>query len=731
MNHSHIGPKPIIFAVLMALALAGAALALLFSPVQAKENSAPAKPTGLTATASYDSVTLTWDDPQDDSITGYVILRRNRDTDALGQFTELVNDTGSAATAYTDGSVAAGTPYTYRIKAINAHGTSERSRWFDIDTPSAPVPDKPTGLTATASHDQVVLTWDDPNDDSITGYVILRRDRDTDAEGQFTELVNDTGSAATGYTDDTVAAETPYTYRIKAINGHGVSERSRWFHIDTPAAPTTEPPAAPTGLTAEVSHDSVTLTWDDPNDDSVTGYVILRRNRDTDAQGQFTELVADTGSAATAYTDDTVAAGTPYTYRIKAINEHGTSERSRWAHVETTAAPTPEGAPEQSVSEGDTDLPNDNSTPGRVAVGGSATGAVGTDGDQDRFAVELEAGRTYQFDLTGSPGGGGTLPDTFFRAIYNSEGQYQPDSYNDDFDGGRDSRVTFTPTESGTYYARVSGDRDETGSYTLRVTDVALQEAPVVPESPDVPGDITTTGKVDVGGWVTGNIDPTDDNDWFRVELEAGTRYQIDMEGAPTGRGTLTDPLLFNIRDATGTGIPRTGDGNSGVGNNARMIFTLAADGTYFVWVRGGAGSTGAYTLSVIELGANGASEADADLPDDTTTTGEVEVGGSVTGNIGRTNDVDRFSVELEAGKTYRIDMEGEETNRGTLEDPRLSGIFDADGNEILGNQNDNGGQGNNSRLLFTPTATGAYYVAAGAMVYHVGTYTLSVEEAN
>ena len=83
--------------------------------------------------------------------------------------------------------------------------------------------------------------------------------------------------------------------------------------------------------------------------------------------------------------------------------------------------------------------------------------------------MELVAGRTYQFDLTGSPGGGGTLPDTFFRAIYNSAGQYQADSYNDDFGGGRDSRVTFTPTESGTYYARVSGDRDETGSYTLSV----------------------------------------------------------------------------------------------------------------------------------------------------------------------------------------------------------------------------------------------------------------------
>ena len=149
------------------------------------------------------------------------------------------------------------------------------------------------------------------------------------------------------------------------------------------------------------------------------------------------------------------------------------SERSRWVHVETTAAPTPEH-PEQSVSEGDTDLPNDNSTPGRVAVGGSATGAIGTPGDQDRFAVGLQAGRTYRFDLTGSPSGGGTLPDTFLRAIYNSEGQYQPDSYNDDFEGSRDSRVTFTPTEAGTYYARVSGDRDEVGSYTLSVTETHI-----------------------------------------------------------------------------------------------------------------------------------------------------------------------------------------------------------------------------------------------------------------
>ena len=197
----------------------------------------PAKPTGLDATATHDSVTLTWDDPGDDSITGYVILRRIPGVDPQGHFDVLLADTGTAAITYTDDTVSAGTRYTYRIKAINGAGTSERSRWFHIDVPAAPVPDKPTGLEATVTHGQVVLTWDDPGDDSITGYVILRRVRVNNTGGDFSVLVADTASAATTYTDDTVAASTTYTYRIKAINGAGTSERSRWVHIDIPEAP--------------------------------------------------------------------------------------------------------------------------------------------------------------------------------------------------------------------------------------------------------------------------------------------------------------------------------------------------------------------------------------------------------------------------------------------------------------------------------------------------------------
>ena len=232
-------PAPLTLLATLALAAVGAAalFAIYVYPAYAQEGSAPDKPKGLEAAASHGQVVLTWNDPEDDTITGYVILRRVRVNDTGGDFSELVANTGSAANTYTDNEVAASTTYTYRIKAINEHGTSERSRWVHIDTPAPPVPGKPTGLNATASHGQVVLTWDDPNDDSITGYAILRRLPGVDPEGQFDELVADTGTAATTYTDSSVEAETRYTYRIKAINQYGASERSRWSHIDTPAAP--------------------------------------------------------------------------------------------------------------------------------------------------------------------------------------------------------------------------------------------------------------------------------------------------------------------------------------------------------------------------------------------------------------------------------------------------------------------------------------------------------------
>ena len=53
-------------------------------------------------------------------------------------------------------------------------------------------------------------------------------------------------------------------------------------------------------------------------------------------------------------------------------------------------------------------------------------------------------------------------------------------------------------------------------------------------------------------------------------------------------------------------------------------------------------------------------------MPDDyastTQTTGTVPVGGSATGEIETSRDRDWFAVTLEAGTTYRIDLNGSRT---------------------------------------------------------------------
>ena len=215
-----------------------------------------------------------------------------------------------------------------------------------------------------------------------------------------------------------------------------------------------------------------------------------------------------------------------------------------------------------------------------------------------------------------------------------------------------------------------------------------------------------STGTVDVGA-ATGSVGTGTDQDWFAVELETAKRYQIDLEGVDTRRGSLPDPVL-ELFDATGTSLSASDD-DGGVGKNARLIYTPSAAGAYHVQAskRSGSGG-GTYTLSVIHLGANGVSEADTDFSDDTSTSGRVEVGGPVTGTVTAANVIDWFAVDLEAGRRYRIDLEGADTNRGTLPDPVLWQIL-APGDNLIYDDDDevgDSGQGANSRMFSLRTWT-------------------------
>ena len=61
-----------------------------------------------------------------------------------------------------------------------------------------------------------------------------------------------------------------------------------------------------------------------------------------------------------------------------------------------------------------------------------------------------------------------------------------------------------------------------------------------------------------------GVIDRERDQDWFAVELVAGTVYTVELKGHQTGDGWLIDPHLHGIHDAAGNLISGTTDDNGG-----------------------------------------------------------------------------------------------------------------------------------------------------------------------
>ena len=116
-----------------------------------------------------------------------------------------------------------------------------------------------------------------------------------------------------------------------------------------------------------------------------------------------------------------------------------------------------------------------------------------------------------------------------------------------------------------------------------------------------------------------------------------------------------------------------------------------------------------------------------ADIPDDTSTTATLRAGQSLLGRIDPVHDRDWYRVEFEAGTTYVIDLEGASTNAGTLHNPLLRWLHDADGNGIRHTRDDNDGTGLNARQRYTAPTTGTYYVSASAATANTGTFKLSM----
>ena len=317
--------------------------------------------------------------------------------------------------------------------------------------PQSAPPATPTGLAGTFTHESVSLSWDDPGDPSITGYQILRRERGVHEVGDFQIHVDDTNSAATSYVDTAVEAEASYVYRVKARNSSGLSERSRFFRADLPAAP--DPPAPglpdpPTNLMAEAAGETqIDLSWTAPEDTNGSDVVGYRIEVSTDAGTSWTDLIADTGSTITTYAHTGLESGASRHYRTSAINSVGT------------------GAPSNITSATTDDL----TPPGFVAA------VVGADGDSLELyfnePLDLDPGRTPRASSFGLTADGAAIAVGAVQVIPGRKQSVSLIGLSPAIRQGQTVRVSYTDPTGGNDEAAI---QDRAGNDAASLTDQAV-----------------------------------------------------------------------------------------------------------------------------------------------------------------------------------------------------------------------------------------------------------------
>ncbi len=116
----------------------------------------------------------------------------------------------------------------------------------------------------------------------------------------------------------------------------------------------------------------------------------------------------------------------------------------------------------------------------------------------------------------------------------------------------------------------------------------------------DVPNNTSTTATLTFGGTYNGEIETAGDEDWIAVTLQAGVTYAIQMTGSTIGHGTLVDPFIKGLYDASGTSLNRFDDDGAG-SRNSQLVFTPTTTGTYYVSAGGWETETGTFRMSLDE----------------------------------------------------------------------------------------------------------------------------------
>lgn len=185
---------------------------------------APAAPTNLVATvASASSIQLTWTDNATDETEYRVEMKRGS-----GAFQEI-RVMAANSTSVTITGLQPQTLYTFRVRDRKGSVSSAYSNLASVTTPSSSLPAAPSSLTATpVSAMAIRLDWKDNASNEIAF------DLEVASPNGTAVTPNAIAANAHSFTVGGLTPDTPYTFRVRAVNGDGLSAFSN------PASATTQ-----------------------------------------------------------------------------------------------------------------------------------------------------------------------------------------------------------------------------------------------------------------------------------------------------------------------------------------------------------------------------------------------------------------------------------------------------------------------------------------------------------
>lgn len=264
----------------------------------------PVTPNNLIASVSGRDITLTW---QSEGYSKFIV---ERSSDGVN-FTQVAEVTQNS---YSEKSSNWGVTYYYRV------AQKGQDSLFSDFTDSVQVQIEsivPTGLNATASYNNITLTWEG----NTSGYLV-QRSLDGSEWGDIADTTEKT------YSDNGLNWGTTYHYRVIGKHEDGsMSEPS------IPVTVTTDNVPVPTNLKAYFQGTDVVLTWE------AVPYVnnyIVEKSSDGTTWGTLAEV---TGS--TSYTDMGLDLTKDHYYRVKADGGNKVSDPSNVVKASNPpAAPT-------------------------------------------------------------------------------------------------------------------------------------------------------------------------------------------------------------------------------------------------------------------------------------------------------------------------------------------------------------------------------------------------------